>query len=116
MPAFSPPAETHPAPVRSTPRLDKSRQPVRSDKPEPGLQQPVIRSPDWSQRFQLLAVTRSINGVVSARLRDRTTNQEYKVASYDGIDSFVVTGIDFNAQAVTLVDTKMVPATITMRD
>jgi hypothetical protein len=112
MPAFSPPAEIRPAGPRSSPRAAAPRPAVIQDIPDRDVPQAFAEELTGADRFQLLEVIRGINGVVSARLRDRKTNQEYKIAPYDGLETFVITDIDFTSQSVTLVDGQMQAQTI----
>jgi hypothetical protein len=116
MPAFAPPPEPRPVPARPPARQNL----VPDDAPQQLIPQaiiphPIAQPPDWSQRFQVLAVTREINGLLSARLKDQKTGHEYLVGPYDGIETFIVTKIDHDSLSVTLVDSQMTPVTLNVR-
>jgi len=67
------------------------------------------------QRFDLVSVTRAVNGVVWARVLDRKTGDERKVRAFDGIDSFIVTEIDADDRTATIVDGSMRPVILSAR-
>ncbi len=63
-------------------------------------------------RFELLAITRRVNGIVSAQVRDKLAGTTNELFEYDKHRDFILTKIDVTTNTLTFVDANMRTATI----
>ncbi len=59
------------------------------------------------QRFQLLAIVRRVNGVMSAQVRDNLKGTTKEVFEYEKLDDHILSKIDIEAKELTFLDTDM---------